>query len=338
MKLSTTSRLLVLLFLASINAIQAVENDAASKVNSSSSLLQKKDSFLKDYRALQEQKLNDFKAAIKEKKRSRDLITDEAMQLLSCFDLTYSPQDYSITYSVNKNDYDILSYTYGENVCNEGFKTATDDDFVSCNEITGGILVKNGKRCIPDEEFCPDDYDSLLRAVADAIGVEIFSILAEYYSKDTCLLPQCFAEPFKEVTVNWQSFEEYPASPYTCPEIGGSCEVDCEDDDYFFCIPGLCFANKDYDADYYPSLNYYSDPAAAEATTKSLTNTSYLRPFKNAGGGRQLKASKSSKGSKAVKSSKGSKASKSSKTGNSENDTGNGECTCKVPRARNNYY
>ena len=71
MKFLTASKLLVLPFLASVNAVQAVEEDAAAKV---------KGSFLKDHRALHQQKLNEFKP------RKLQGYSEETQKLLNCYE------------------------------------------------------------------------------------------------------------------------------------------------------------------------------------------------------------------------------------------------------------
>ena len=313
MKFITASKLLVLPFLASINAVQAVEKDAASKVVNSSSI-QKKGSFLK-HRELHQQKLNEFK------KKARNLeFSEETEQLLSCLQKGYYPEHESLTISVKKKDYDQVTLNYVG--CQENYK-AVKQEVVDCSEVP---FIVTGELCIPDIDACPNDYAALLMAIADALksegedeGYEQFSMEADLYSKDKCAYPQCFAKPNKEFTFtssanpNPEDEEDDPPSPYSCPEIGGTCEVDCDDDDAFICLPGLCYNNKDYDADYNPQE--FDVPEEKNAAPEAGN----LRTFKTGfGNKRQLKAGK---GTKAPKGSKAPKVGKA------------GKCTCKVPRA-----
>ena len=153
-----------------------------------------------------------------------------------------------------------------------------------------------------------------LKSEGDEYGYEYFSMEATYFSKDKCAYPQCFAKPNKEFTFTYGYYEENeedpPSSPYTCPAIGGSCEVDCEDDYDFICIPGLCYGNKDYDADYYPEE--YDGPDEKNAAPEAGHRRSF---FKTGGNKRHLKATKAPKAPKG-----GGKAPKA------------GKCTCKAPR------
>ena len=310
MKFITASKLLVLPFLASINAVQAVEKDAASKVNSSS--IQKKGSFLK-HRELHQQKLNEFK----KKARNLEDYSEETQQLLSCYYNGYSQEPESETISVKKKDYLQITFNFVE--CQENYK-AVKAEYVDCSWEVPTILT--GELCIPDIDTCPNDFVALMTGIADALksegddeGYEYFSMEADFYSKDKCAYPQCFAKPNKEFTFTIGYFEEDSIPfPYSCPEIGGSCEVDCDDDDEFICIPELCYNNKDYDADYYE----YNGPDEKDmAPEAGHLRTGHLRSFfKTSGNKRHLK--------KATKSSKGSKAPKAAKAG---------KCTCKAPRS-----
>ena len=247
-------------------------------------------------RALHQQKLNEFK------KKARNLqdYSEETQQLLNCFYNTDNPGQSSTTITVNKKDYDQRIYSYDEG-CKEGDK-AIKVEYVICNEVP---TIYTDRTCIPDIDTCPNDYAALVIAIDDALKSEgedntIFSWYAELLSIDTCAYPQCFAKPNKEFMSTIGYYEEHPPFSYSCPAIGGSCEVDCEDDNAFICIPGLCYGNKDYDEDYIP----------IGPDEKDVVPTHH----KTSGNKRQLKATKAPKGTKAPKPTKA------------------GKCTCKAPR------
>ena len=325
MKFLTASKLLVLPFLASINTVQAVEKNAgASKANnsSSSSSVEKN---LRDHRALYQQKLNDLEKIIKKKARTLELSAD-TQKLLDCYnsvepkwveDLVYE----SVTYTVKKKDYDEAILHFGEeDLCPEGSKEISLRDHVYCETPYGGLMVRNEKKCIQDDDACPEDYSTLLYSLAVALEIEneegydpgFYFFFAAYYTQETCLLQQCFPKSTRERTFTFSDPADTPLSPYTCPEIGGTCEVDCEDDENYVCVSGLCYANKDFDEDLFLSL--FDSDSTAEADSKP-SRTFDLHHFKHgdADGKRKLKATKAPKGSKAPK-------------------AGKGKCTCKVPR------
>ncbi|GFH53411.1 predicted protein [Chaetoceros tenuissimus] len=304
MKFITASKLLVLPFLASINAVQAVEKDTASKVNSASSI-QKKSPFLKDHRVLHQQKLNEFK----KKARNLEGYSEETQKLLNCFLDAYFYETGSINFTFNKKDYLQETWTSNEE-CPENYKNAKQE-YVYCGEAEtlGAGIEFTEEICIPDS--CPNDYTGLVMAVADALKLEgddelidLFSFLAHLYSTDKCVYPQCFATASEKFTFTTGFYcggiyeKEFPPLPYSCPEIGGTCEVDCQNDDKYICIPELCYANKDYDADYVPPV----EELDAVADAADVAHLGF--------GKRKLKATKSPKGSKAPKA----------------------KCTCKAPR------
>ena len=167
MKFITASKLLVLPFLASINAVQAVEKDAASKIVNSSSI-QKKGSFLK-HRGLHQQKLNDLKTVVKEKARSLEL-SEETQQLLDCFDNLEYPEPESVTVSYKKKDYAQVTYEYDQPSCGEGYKESVYS-YAECNFETP--KQEDYKACIPDADTCPDDIETIFRAIAVALELHL---------------------------------------------------------------------------------------------------------------------------------------------------------------------
>ncbi|GFH53399.1 predicted protein [Chaetoceros tenuissimus] len=321
MKLLTASKLLVLPFLASINAVQAVveEKDMASKANNSSSSIQKN---LRDHRALYQQKLNDLENIIKKKARTLEL-SAETQKLLECYDsvepkwvedLAYD----SVTYTVRKKDYDEAILHFGEeDLCPGGSKEISLRDHVYCETPYGGLMVRNEKKCIQDDDACPEDYSTLVALeIENEEGYDpgFYFFFVAYYTQETCLLQQCFPKSTRERTFTITDPDDVPISPYTCPEIGGTCEVDCEDDENFVCVSGLCYSNKDFDEDLFLSLTGSDDTAEADGKPSRTFDLHHLKHGDVVDGKRKLKATKAPKGSKAPK------------------KAGKGKCICKVPR------
>lgn len=297
MKFLTASKLLVLPFLASMNAVQAVEKDDASSV------VQKKFSFLKDHRALQEQKFNKLKTVINEKARTRELSAD-TQKLLECVLASNIPEQVEYpTWSFKMKGPD--PYTLIQAPCEEGFKTYTQS-YVFCEDDTahlGGLLVKQNF-CLKDDDACPGSPLAMITAIIDAFDEleneegfdsEVdYSALKDEYSNDKCTYPQCMQKALFEYTYNTETAD--PLWPYSCDNMGGTCEVDCEDNSDYACVPGLCYSNKDYD----PS-----------SVMKDVGNAADFHPAVGHEN-RQLKATKSPKGTKTPK-------------------AGKGKCTCKIP-------
>ena len=99
-----------------------------------------------------------------------------------------------------------------------------------------------------------------------------------------------------------------------CAELNGRCKVDCEDDENFVCVPGLCSYDRNW------------DKPTKSPKMRQLKEDEEVVDFDiTAEGGveRKLKAIKapSEKGTKTTKAPKATKAPKSS-------------CACRVPRAR----
>ncbi|GFH47394.1 predicted protein [Chaetoceros tenuissimus] len=103
-----------------------------------------------------------------------------------------------------------------------------------------------------------------------------------------------------------------------CADLNGRCKVDCEDDEDFVCVPGLCSYDRYWDKPTKsPKMRALMMEEEAEVVDIEITsdgNTARKMKATNA-------LSEKGKGSKASKAPKTTKAPKSS-------------CACRVPRKR----